>query len=43
MLDVAPFVKVIVSGIYDASADINQDGVVNLLDVDPLIIIFVGG
>lgn len=33
LLDVAPFVAVLTSGIYNPAADINMDGQVNLLDV----------
>ena len=37
LLDVAPFVEAISSGIFVSKADINQDGSVNLLDVEPFI------
>lgn len=37
LLDVSPFVNVIISGDFEPKADINQDGTVDLLDVDPFI------
>ena len=37
LLDVAPFVDVILEGNYQAEADTNQDGLVNLLDVAPFV------
>ena len=37
LLDVAPFVEIIVWGAFDLAADINQDGVVDLLDVGPFV------
>ena len=37
LLDVAPFVALIVDGVFDAIADINGDGVVDLLDVQPFV------
>ena len=42
-LDVAPFVERISSGVYQVEADVNMDGFVNLLDVDPFIAILSGG
>ena len=42
LLDVAPFVAVLSSGIYQREADCNQDGTVDLLDVDPFIQILSG-
>jgi hypothetical protein len=33
-LDVDPFVRVLVHGMYDVAADMNEDGAVNGLDVD---------
>ena len=42
LLDVAPFVKFLSSGVYAPQADINQDGAVNLLDIDPFVT-FLGG
>ena len=43
LLDVEPFVEVLVSGVFNAKADINQDGVVDLLDVEPFVDILTGG
>jgi hypothetical protein len=43
LLDVAPFVAVISSGVYDAKADMNRDSAVNLLDVNPFVIAISGG
>ena len=43
LLDVEPFVSLLVSGTYSDKADINQDGLVNLLDVDPFISLLAGG
>ena len=43
LLDVAPFVALLVSGRFQAQADINQDGVVNLLDVAPFVDLLNGG
>ena len=43
LLDVAPFIDVIVWGAFEVSADINQDGAVNLLDVEPFIELLTGG
>jgi hypothetical protein len=37
LLDVAPFVELLSSGVYQAEADTNMDGVVNLLDVDSFV------
>ena len=37
LLDVQPFVDLLVSGDFQAEADINQDGVVDLLDVQPFV------
>lgn len=34
--DIKRFIQNLVSGAYSCSADMNQDGVVNLLDLDPL-------
>ena len=42
-LDVDPFVGVVLSGPFQAEADMNQDGVVNGLDVDPFVAAVVGG
>lgn len=37
LLDVAPFIDRITTGIYQTEADCNQDGLVTLLDVEPFI------
>ena len=37
LLDVSPFVTLIVSGEYQVEADINQDEAVNLLDIAPFV------
>ena len=37
LLDVAPFVALVVGNDFQAEADINTDGVVNLLDVEPFV------
>ena len=37
LLDVAPFVNLLVGGGFSCEADINQDGIVDLLDVSPFI------
>ena len=37
LLDVAPFVEAINTGVFDPKADINGDGVVSLLDVAPFV------
>ncbi len=42
LLDVQPFVKLILSGDYSAKADLNLDGVVDLLDVSPFIDVIAG-
>ena len=42
LLDVAPFVELISSGVFQAEADTNQDGMVNLLDVAPFIDLLAG-
>jgi hypothetical protein len=43
LLDVAPFVDLLVSGEYQLEADINQDGAVDLLDVTPFVDLLTGG
>ena len=43
LLDVAPFVEILLNADYQAEADINQDGEVNLLDVGPFVDILSGG
>lgn len=42
LLDVTPFIDVLVTGIYLCEADINQDGVVDLLDVGPFVDLLTG-
>ena len=42
LLDVAPFVDLLLSGEFQAEADTNQDGVVDLLDVQPFVAILTG-
>ena len=37
LLDVAPFVEAVTSGMYIPAADVNQDGAVDLLDVAPFV------
>ena len=37
LLDVGPFVALLISGTFQAEADINEDGEVNLLDVEPFV------
>ena len=43
LLDIQPFVQVLVSGEYQIEADINCDGTVNLLDVSPFVEILQDG
>ena len=42
LLDVFPFVELVISSQFQAEADINQDSVVDLLDVAPLVEILTG-
>jgi hypothetical protein len=42
-LDVAPFVELLISGVYLASADLNYDGGVNGLDVQPFVSAVIAG
>ena len=42
LLDVVPFIEILVSGTYIAKADLNQDFVVDLEDVDPFVQLLVG-
>ena len=42
LLDVEPFVDLLISGEYNAVADINGDGVVDLLDVGPFVSLLAG-
>ena len=43
LLDVSPFVDLLVGGGFSPKADINGDGVVDLLDVGPFVAILTGG
>ena len=43
LLDVQPFVDLIISGKFDDCGDINMDGFVNLLDVDPFVQLLTSG
>lgn len=43
LLDVAPFVDLVISGGFSEKADINADGLVDLLDVAPFVDILTGG
>ena len=43
LLDVQPFVELIVSGNFSAKADMNSDGEVSLLDVEPFVALLTGG
>ena len=42
LLDVAPFVDLIISGGFDPKADINGDGMVDLLDIAPFVDLLLG-
>ena len=42
LLDVAAFVEIIINGDFVSNADINQDGSVDLLDVQPFVDLLVG-
>ena len=42
LLDVAPFVELITSGVFQIEADINNDGAINLLDVAPFVNLLTG-
>ena len=42
LLDVDPFVAVLVAGEFQAEADINQDGAVNALDIPPFVDLILG-
>ena len=42
LLDVAPFIELLVEGKFLCEADINQDGVTDLLDVDPFVSLLAG-
>ena len=43
LLDVGPFVDLLVSGDFAAAGDINGDGCVDLLDVGPFVNLLIGG
>lgn len=43
LLDVAPFVDLIMNGKFQAEGDINQNGIVDLLDVAPFVELLTGG
>ena len=43
LLDVSPFIDLVISGDFESKADINQDGAVNLLDVSPFIDLLTSG
>ena len=43
LLDVQPFVAILISGEFEAVADINGDGEVNLLDVEPFVLKLTNG
>ena len=43
LLDVAPFVNLIVEGAFQLEGDLNGDGTVDLLDVAPFITLLIGG
>ena len=42
LLDVGPFVELLVNGGFQPEADINQDGEVDLLDVGPFVDLLTG-
>ena len=42
LLDVNPFIQLLLSGEYSSAADANCDGVLNLLDANPFVSILVG-
>ena len=42
LLDISPFIDLLLNGGYSAEADINRDGSVNTLDIDPFIEILLG-
>ena len=37
LLDVAPFVNILSKGLFQAEADVNKDGAVDLFDVAPFV------
>ena len=43
LLDVAPFVELLVNGQFSDKADINGDGSVDLLDIDPFVVLLSAG
>jgi hypothetical protein len=42
LLDVGPFIDVLINGPYAFKADINMDGAVDLLDVQPFVVLLTG-
>ena len=42
LLDVAPFIAVLLSGNFEAVADINGDGTIDLLDIQPFVNLLIG-
>ena len=43
LLNVQPFVELLIAGEFQVEADINGDGAVTLLDVDPFVALLAGG
>ena len=43
LLDIGPFIDLVLSGEWQREADLNQDGIVDLLDVQPFVEIIIGG
>jgi hypothetical protein len=43
LLDVNPFVAILIGGGFQCEADINEDGSVTLTDVDPFVALLTGG
>ena len=43
LLDVAPFIDLIINGGFNPAADLNGDGLVDLLDVSPFVDLLIGG
>ena len=43
LLDVQPFVDLLIANEFSNKADINEDGEVDLLDVGPFVTILTGG
>lgn len=42
-LDIAPFIAILSSGVYEPEADFDQDGAVNSIDIIVFIVILVNG